>query len=89
VGPVRTRVLVLTTFDADEYVYEAMKTGASGFLLKDVRPQQLAEAVRLVAAGQALLAPAITPRPACATGCRPSFSPTSPGWSNKESRHRR
>jgi DNA-binding NarL/FixJ family response regulator len=57
-----SRVLILTTFDADEYVYEAMKAGASGFLLKDVRPEQLAEAVRVVAAGEALLAPAITRR---------------------------
>jgi DNA-binding NarL/FixJ family response regulator len=56
------RVLVLTTFDADEYLYEAMQAGASGFLLKDVRPEQLAEAVRVVAAGDALLAPAITRR---------------------------
>ena len=56
------RVLILTTFDADEYVYEAMKAGASGFLLKDVRPEQLADAVRVVAAGDALLAPAITRR---------------------------
>jgi DNA-binding NarL/FixJ family response regulator len=54
------RVLILTTFDLDEYVYEAMKAGASGFLLKDVRPEQLAEAVRVVAAGDTLLAPAIT-----------------------------
>jgi DNA-binding NarL/FixJ family response regulator len=56
------RVLILTTFDADEYVYDAMKAGASGFLLKDVRPEQLADAVRTVAAGDALLAPAITRR---------------------------
>jgi DNA-binding NarL/FixJ family response regulator len=57
-----TRVLILTTFDLDEYVYEAMKSGASGFLLKDVRPEQLADAVRVVAAGEALLAPTITRR---------------------------
>jgi DNA-binding NarL/FixJ family response regulator len=56
------RVLMLTTFDVDEYVYAAMKAGASGFLLKDVRPEQLAEAVRVVAAGDSLLAPAITQR---------------------------
>jgi DNA-binding NarL/FixJ family response regulator len=56
------RVLMLTTFDLDEYVYAAMKAGASGFLLKDVRPEQLAEAVRVVSAGEALLAPAITQR---------------------------
>jgi DNA-binding NarL/FixJ family response regulator len=61
-GDGSARVLILTTFDADEYVYEAMKAGASGFLLKDVRPEQLAEAVRTVAAGDALLAPAITRR---------------------------
>ena len=57
-----SRVLVLTTLDADEYVYEAMKAGASGFLLKDVRPEQFADAVRVVASGDALLAPTITRR---------------------------
>jgi DNA-binding NarL/FixJ family response regulator len=57
-----TRVLVLTTFDVDEYVYEAMKAGASGFLLKTTPPRQLADAVRTVAAGDALLAPSITRR---------------------------
>lgn len=56
------RVLVLTTFDADEYVYEALRVGASGFMLKDVEPAQLAEAVRVVAAGNALLAPSVTSR---------------------------
>ena len=56
------RVLMLTTFDADEYVYEAMRFGASGFLLKDVRSGELVEAVRTAAAGQALLSPAITRR---------------------------
>jgi DNA-binding NarL/FixJ family response regulator len=62
VNPDAPRVLVLTTFDLDEYVYEAMKIGASGFLLKAVRPEQLADAVRVVASGEALLAPAITRR---------------------------
>ena len=56
------RVLVLTTFDLDEYVYEALKAGAGGFMLKDAPPSQLAEAVRTVAAGEALLAPAVTQR---------------------------
>ncbi|MFI6644324.1 response regulator [Streptomyces sp. NPDC050504] len=56
------KVLVLTTFDLDEYVYEALRAGASGFLLKDASADQLAEAVRVVAAGDALLAPNITKR---------------------------
>jgi DNA-binding NarL/FixJ family response regulator len=59
---IATRVLVLTTFDVDDYVYEAMKAGASGFLLKTTPPRQLADAVRTVAAGDALLAPSITRR---------------------------
>ncbi|MFE5244026.1 MULTISPECIES: response regulator [unclassified Streptomyces] len=56
------RVLVLTTFDLDEYVYEALRAGASGFLLKDASADELAQAVRVVAAGDALLAPNITKR---------------------------
>jgi DNA-binding NarL/FixJ family response regulator len=58
----RARVLVLTTFDADEYVYEAMKAGASGFLHKDVPREQLVAGVRIVAGGESLLAPTITRR---------------------------
>jgi DNA-binding NarL/FixJ family response regulator len=56
------RVLMLTTFDLDEYVYDAMRAGASGFMLKNAPPEQLADAVRTVAAGEALLAPSITRR---------------------------
>jgi DNA-binding NarL/FixJ family response regulator len=56
------RILILTTFDLDEYVVRAIRAGASGFLLKDVRPQQLVEAIRVVAAGEALLAPTVTRR---------------------------
>jgi DNA-binding NarL/FixJ family response regulator len=56
------RVLVLTTFDLNEYVYEALRAGASGFLLKDTPPEQLAAGIRVVARGEALLAPSITRR---------------------------
>jgi DNA-binding NarL/FixJ family response regulator len=59
---VEARVLVLTTFDLDEYVYSAMRAGASGFLLKDAPREQLVTAIRTVARGEALLAPAITRR---------------------------
>ena len=59
-APAAPRVLMLTTFDADEYVYEALRGGASGFLLKDIRSGQLVEAVRTVAAGQSLLSPTVT-----------------------------
>jgi DNA-binding NarL/FixJ family response regulator len=56
------RILILTTFDLDEYVYEALRSGASGFVLKDDPPEQLLAAIRTVAAGDALLSPAITKR---------------------------
>jgi DNA-binding NarL/FixJ family response regulator len=56
------RVLVLTTYDNDELVHEALRSGASGFLLKDVRPQHLLDAIEVVAAGEALLAPTVTRR---------------------------
>ena len=57
-----TRVLILTTFDLDDYVYAALRNGASGFVLKDTPPEDLVRAVRLVAAGEALLAPSVTRR---------------------------
>ena len=59
---VESRVLILTTFDLDEYVYEALRVGASGFLLKDVTAAQLVEGVRVVAAGESMLAPTVTRR---------------------------
>jgi len=58
----RSKVLVLTTFDLDEYVYQALRAGASGFLLKDASARQLADGVRVVASGEALLAPTVTRR---------------------------
>jgi DNA-binding NarL/FixJ family response regulator len=61
-GSAKTRVLMLTTFDEDQLVYQAMRAGASGFLLKSAPPARLAEAIRVVAAGEALLAPSITRR---------------------------
>jgi DNA-binding NarL/FixJ family response regulator len=60
--PAAPRVLVLTTYDTDEYVYDALAAGASGFLVKDARPEELIDGVRVVAAGDALLAPAVTRR---------------------------
>jgi DNA-binding NarL/FixJ family response regulator len=57
-----TRIVMLTTFDLDDYVYEALRSGASGFLLKDARPEDILNAVRVVAAGEALLAPSVTRR---------------------------
>jgi DNA-binding NarL/FixJ family response regulator len=61
-GGTRARILVLTTFDLDEYVYAAVRAGASGFLLKDVQPTELVDAIRVVAAGNSLFGPAATKR---------------------------
>jgi DNA-binding NarL/FixJ family response regulator len=72
------KVLILTTFDLDEYVYEALRAGASGFLLKDVRREDLVAAVRVVAAGEALLAPSITKRLIDEFARRPRPVATSP-----------
>ena len=69
------RVIILTTFDLDEYVYAALRAGASGFLLKDTRPAGLLEAVRLVAAGDALLAPSVTRRLIREFAARPDMWP--------------
>lgn len=66
-----TRILVLTTFDLDQYVYDALRAGASGFLLKDTGPARLLEGIRVVAAGDALLAPSITRRLIAELAIRP------------------
>jgi DNA-binding NarL/FixJ family response regulator len=73
---VATKILVLTTFDLDEYVFEALRVGASGFLLKDAPAEELAAAIRVVAAGESLLAPVVTRRVIDAFVTR--AAPTSP-----------
>ncbi len=67
----QTRILILTTFDLDQYVYDSLRAGASGFLLKDTAPVQLLEAIRVVAAGDALIAPGITRRLIAEFAARP------------------
>ena len=82
------RVLVLTTFDLDEYVYDALRAGASGFLLKDTEPADLVSAVKVVAAGEALLAPAVTRRLIerfVAADPRPDPTMSLPGLTERES----
>jgi DNA-binding NarL/FixJ family response regulator len=70
-----TRILILTTFDLDEYVYAALRAGASGFLLKDTAPEQLLAAVRTIAAGDGLLAPSVTRRLIHEFAARPEPAP--------------
>jgi DNA-binding NarL/FixJ family response regulator len=77
-GPAGPRVLMLTTFDLDDYVYEALRAGASGFLLKDATAAQLVHAVRVVAAGDALLAPSVTRRLIADFARRPHPDPPFP-----------
>jgi DNA-binding NarL/FixJ family response regulator len=77
-GPARPRVLMLTTFDLDDYVYEALRAGASGFLLKDATAAELVHAVRVVAAGDALLAPSVTRRLIADFARRPRPDPPFP-----------
>jgi DNA-binding NarL/FixJ family response regulator len=71
------RVLMLTTFDLDDYVYQALRAGASGFLLKDTAPEQLLAAIRILAEGEALLAPSITRRLIREFAARPEPGPYS------------
>jgi len=73
-----TRVLILTTFDHDEYVFDALRAGASGFLLKDILPADLLDAVRVVAGGEALLAPSVTRRLVEEFTRRPAAGPAAP-----------
>jgi DNA-binding NarL/FixJ family response regulator len=75
---VGTRVVMLTTFDLDDYVYEALRAGASGFLLKDATAAELVHAVRVVAAGDALLAPSVTRRLIADFARRPRPDPPAP-----------
>ena len=77
-GLERPRVLMLTTFDLDDYVYEALRAGASGFLLKDATAAELVHAVRVVAAGDALLAPSVTRRLIADFSWRPRADPPVP-----------
>jgi DNA-binding NarL/FixJ family response regulator len=72
------RVLILTTFDLDEYVHEALRAGASGFLLKDTSPKDLLQAIRVVAGGEALLAPSVTRRLIAEFTARPRPDQTPP-----------
>jgi DNA-binding NarL/FixJ family response regulator len=73
------RILILTTFDLDEYVYEALRAGASGFVLKDIPPAELLAAIRIVAVGDALLAPSVTRRLIAEFARRPGPAPVAPG----------
>ncbi|MFC0530192.1 response regulator transcription factor [Phytohabitans kaempferiae] len=70
-----TRVVVLTTFELDEYVFDALRHGASGFLIKDTKPAELLQAIRLVAGGEALLSPSVTRRVVREFATRPSRVP--------------
>ena len=83
-----TRVLVLTTFDLDQYVYDALRAGASGFLLKDTAPQQLLDAIRIVAAGDALIAPGITRRLISEFASRPNPASSQAGLDGLTTRER-
>jgi len=82
------KVLILTTFDLDEYVYDALRAGASGFLLKDRPPEELVSAVRIVASGDALLAPSVTRRLVAEFASRPQRVDTPDGLDELTDRER-
>jgi DNA-binding NarL/FixJ family response regulator len=73
--PSAPRVLILTTFDLDEYVYDALRAGASGFLLKDATPEQILDAIRVIGRGDALLSPGVTRRLIADFAARVKLSP--------------
>jgi DNA-binding NarL/FixJ family response regulator len=83
-----SRVLMLTTFDIDDYVYAALRAGASGFLLKDATPDELVAAVRVVAAGESLLAPAVTSRLIAHFARQPALVSTPPSLTELTPRER-
>jgi len=83
-----TKVLVLTTFDLDQYVYDALRAGASGFLLKDTAPQQLLDGIRVIAAGDALIAPGITRRLISEFAARPNTGSENSALSDLTNRER-
>jgi len=87
---IRPKVIVVTTFDEDEHVFEALRSGASGFVLKDTPPEQLLEAIRIVAAGDALLSPSITRRLIAefARQPKPAASPAADALAQLTSRER-
>ncbi len=82
------KILILTTFDLDEYVYDALRAGASGFLLKDRPPEELVAAVRIVATGDALLSPSVTRRLIAEFASRPTRPPANDGLQDLTDRER-
>ncbi|HEX4433963.1 MAG TPA: response regulator transcription factor [Acidimicrobiales bacterium] len=87
-GPSSTRVVILTTYDLDEYVYDALRAGASGFLLKDVPPEQLTAGIRMVCRGDALLAPSVTQRLIAEFTAPRAAAPSVPGMERLSPRER-
>ena len=84
----QTRVVILTTFDLDEYVYDALRSGASGFLLKDAPPEQMIDAVHATASGDALIAPSITRRLLTEFARRPRLADAAPALARLTERER-
>jgi DNA-binding NarL/FixJ family response regulator len=87
-GQAAVRIIMLTTFDLDEYVFEAIRSGASGFLVKDAEPVELIHAVRVIAAGEALLSPSVTRRLIAEFATRARRPPSGPGLDRLTDRER-